>query len=108
MATTGADIANRLTIISGGWAVTKVTGSTYLALSTDNIILVNYAGACSVTLPSSPATNQLIIIKDASGDASANNITVVGTVDGVTNPVIGSNYGGVGIVWNGVNWSQIF
>ena len=108
MATTGADIANRITIIGGGWAVKSVTASTYQALSTDNVILVNYAGACDVTLPASPATNQIIIIKDASGAAATNNITVTGTVDGVTNPVIGSNYGGVGIVSNGTNWNQIF
>lgn len=33
------------------------------------------------------------IIKDKSGNAAVNNITLIGTVDGVVNPVINTNYG---------------
>lgn len=33
------------------------------------------------------------VIKDIAGNASVNNITIIGIVDGVTNPVINTNYG---------------
>jgi hypothetical protein len=108
MAFTGADIASRLTITLGSILnSTSVTGSSYNVLTSDNVIMVNYAGAVSITLPATGGANQLLIIKDASGAAATNNITVVGTVDGVTNPVIGSNYGGVGLIYEN-GWFQIF
>jgi hypothetical protein len=38
------------------------------------------------------------IIKDSTGNAAAHNITLVGTVDGVVNPVINTNYGMMRVV----------
>jgi hypothetical protein len=42
----------------------------------------------------------LTIIKDVSGNASANNITLVGTVDGVVDPVISTDYGAIRLIRN--------
>ncbi len=33
------------------------------------------------------------VVKDVTGNAAANNITISGTVDGVVNPVINTNFG---------------
>lgn len=42
----------------------------------------------------------LTIIKDVSGNASANNITLIGTVDGVVDPVISTDYGSIRLIRN--------
>lgn len=97
----GGGISN----ISGALNAVTKTGN-YQITSSDNIVYVNGSGANNQTLPASPATNQFLIIKDIAGNAATNNITVIGTVDGVTNPIIGSNYGGVILTWNGTNWSE--
>lgn len=38
------------------------------------------------------AANGMVVFKDISGNAAANNITLVGTVDGVVDPVMNTNY----------------
>ena len=43
------------------------------------------------------AVTGLALIKDISGNAAANNITLVGTVEGVVDPVINTNFGYIGI-----------
>ena len=60
---------------------TLVDGPTYTALSTDYYIGVNYNGPVTITLETSPNSGHKIIIKDESGNASTNPITVVGNVD---------------------------
>lgn len=95
-----------LSSISGALNETAVAASTYTILPTDNIVYVNYAGAVTLTLPASPIAKQLLLIKDISGAAATYNITVDGTIDGVTNPVIVSNYGGAMITYNGSSWSE--
>src|SRR5690606_26118379 len=54
---------------------------------------VNFAGAAAVSLPAG-ALGKQIIVKDVSGNASANPITVSGgTIDGAANHIISTNYG---------------
>lgn len=60
---------------------THVTTSTYTVQETDFYIGVDYAGPCTITLPSTADSGRLITIKDEDGDAETNPITVVGTVD---------------------------
>lgn len=45
---------------------------------------VNYAGPVTITLPTTPNSGRMLIIKDESGNASTNPITVLGTVDNDT------------------------
>ena len=92
--------------ISGALNSVPVTTGTYTILPTDNIVYVNYAGAVTLTLPVAPIPKQVLLIKDISGAAGTNNITVMGTVDGVVNPVIGSNYGGMMISYSGSGWFE--
>ena len=68
-------------------AYTPVTAATYTAKAGDRLIGVNRAGVVTVTLPSAQVyAGRLFTIKDESGDASTNNITVATegseTIDG--------------------------
>lgn len=61
-------------------------------LGSINLIEVDTnGGATSIDLVTVVAG--FMIIKDLTGNAGANNITLTGTVEGVVNPVINSNYG---------------
>lgn len=85
-----------------------VTGGASLT-SADNYVYVNNqtASGINLTLPANPLLNQPLFIKDVAGNAQTNNITIIGVVDGATNPIIGSNYGGAYIVWTGTAWAEI-
>jgi hypothetical protein len=61
---------------------TLVTNSTYAIKRKDHYIGVNYAGAVTITMPTFDVVQgRIIIIKDESGQASTNPITVQGTID---------------------------
>ena len=92
-------------------AVTQVGTATYNALSTDYILACNYvAGAVAITLPASPAIGRTYRIKDISGAAATNNITITpasGNIDGSASYVIGTNYGSIDVVYTGAQWSVL-
>lgn len=54
-----------------------VTGSSYSVLSTDYYIGVSFNGAVNITLPLTPQTGRELVIKDESGNAATNNITII-------------------------------
>lgn len=59
-----------------------VTTPSYAMDSDDYYVGVNYAGPCTITLPTTlVSSGRSIVIKDESGNAETNPITVVGTVD---------------------------
>jgi transcription elongation GreA/GreB family factor len=59
-----------------------VTTSTYTVTSDDYYVGVNYAGPVTISLPTTLlSSGRTVIIKDESGAAETNPITVVGTVD---------------------------
>ena len=61
---------------------TLVADSTYAVRRKDHYIGVNYAGAVTITMPTFDVVQgRIIIIKDESGQASTNPITVQGTID---------------------------
>lgn len=83
------------------------TTTPYDMLVTDYIIVMNVAGAASVILPT-PTLSRTCIIKDGSGAAATNNITISAspkTIDGALSYVINDNYGGVCLVYNGTQWN---
>ena len=55
--------------------------STHTVTDDDYYIGINHGGAVTVTLPSSPTSGREIVIKDESGSAGTNPITIEGTVD---------------------------
>jgi hypothetical protein len=97
----------RFTSLTLGY--TAVTGASYTILSTDSIVGVNYGGACALPLPA-VAAGKYIIIKDESGAAITNNITITpatGTIDGASNIVLNISYGAYTLYSNGTNWFVI-
>jgi hypothetical protein len=101
-------------IIGGGnpspVTVTDVTTPTYTALATDYMLCVDTATApVTITLPTG-ILGTVYMVKDCSGDADTNNITIQGTggqlVDGST-ATINSPYGAIQFIFNGVEWSIV-
>lgn len=91
--------------------VTNVTTSTYTALATDYLLCVDTAtNAVTITLPTG-ILGTVYMVKDCSGDANTNNITVVGTggqlVDGASAASVNSPYGSIQLIFNGLEWSIV-
>ncbi len=101
--------------------ITKVTGGqrrkrtttaiSYTALLTDYIIGVTNTGAArTITLPPASEFGDgfILIVKDESGGAGTNNITIDAdgseTIDGATTKVINTNYGAVRLYCTGTAW----
>lgn len=108
-----------ITLIKGIMAVLPTASSlfnevsvngNYVAASSDNYIYMDNttSGPVSVTLPYAPVRNQFLVVKDVAGNAGAHHITIIGTVDGVVNPVLSSNYMVIGLTYAGGLWWQIF
>ena len=64
--------------------------------------------ADTIVLPASPATGQVHTVKDISGTASFNNITILpsgGTIDGLGGFTLANNWSAVSFLYNGSEWS---
>lgn len=90
----------------------QTAAGAYTVGTTETLIIINKSVGASttVTLPASPNTGRVLIIKDGKGDAAANNITVAGNgknIDGSANLTISTNYGVSRIVFNGTIWNVI-
>jgi hypothetical protein len=88
---------------------TLVTTTPYTVLSTDEVVLVNVAGPASVILPVIIAgKNTAFYVKDTSGNALANPITITAvggaTINGIGFALINGNYSHVQFVWDGTGW----
>lgn len=87
---------------------TVVSDTNYVALTTDCIIAyTSLSAGRSVTLPITAGVAQIFIIKDESGLAGTDNITIAGasgTIDGSANKVINANYGVLRVYFQGTNY----
>jgi len=99
----GLDINNTLGL--------KVTETATDTTSTSNLIIgvTNTATARTITLQTADCVaRRIIIVKDQSGGAGINNITIATqgaeTIDGAATAVIAANYGQVTLYSNGTNW----
>lgn len=82
-----------------------VTGTTHNAVA-NQVALCNHSAALAVTLPAA-TNNTVVVIKDSSGAAETNNITISplsGTIDDEASIIINSNYGSVFLFADGTNW----
>jgi hypothetical protein len=93
--------------------ITAVSAN-YTALLSDEVIDVTTSGgAITITLPAATTTNatgKKYVIKDVSGNAGTNNITVNGggtNIDGAATSVINSNYGKLTVFSNGTQWFTV-
>jgi hypothetical protein len=93
--------------LKGGYTATAID---YTVLSTDFIVgVTNTVTPRNITLPSAASfkAGGILNVKDESGGAATNNITIVGTVDGSVNPFISANYGVMRLYSNGSAWFSL-
>ena len=85
--------------------------SPYSALTTDNIIITDStAGPITITLPATPVTGTTYQIKDGTGQAAINNVTIDGNgnnIDAAATLVINVAWGSATVVFNGTIWNLI-
>lgn len=94
-----------------GLVVPYRTGSSDTSVTTTEYIIsmIDTSAPYTVDLPSNPALGQIFIIKDASGAASVNNITVTVlgggvSIDGLGSQIINIDWGYMQLVFNGANY----
>lgn len=116
---TGISITNgagSITISSSGSDVltyTAVNSSPYVVLSTDQFLGVDCSGGpITIQLPNAPSAGRVFYIKDSTGNANTNNITVttVGgavTIDGSTSYAMNTQYAAINVLFDGSTY-QIF
>lgn len=98
-------------IFNRGIQMTRTgAGANYTVLATDHTIGVSSTAAPrTITLPAAGRVQgQRYEIKDESGGAGTNNITVSGNganIDGASTYVINTNYGSVTVYWTGSAWA---
>ena len=109
--------ANAITISANSGAstinYTAVSTTPYVVISTDDFLGVNTSVvAITVELPNAPTTGRLFTIKDSTGNAFVNNITVttvggVVDIDGATSFVMVADYESISVIFNGTSY-EIF
>lgn len=106
---TFAAIGGQITL--SGSASISVADTPYALPDTIFIVFVDSSGgAVTVNLPAAVAQDRHVVVKDLSGNAAANNITVGGNgnnIDGAASKVINTNYGVYWITGNGASWSLL-
>lgn len=78
---------------------TDIKTGAYTAASNDRVLVDSTGGAVSITLPTG-VEGMKIAVQDIGGAAGTNNITVVGTINGITNYVISDDFGNVEILFS--------
>ena len=106
--------ANSITISASTGALdlnyTAVNTTPYAVTGTDDYLGVDSSGgAITVELPNAPSVGRAFIIKDSTGSAFTNNITVttVGgavTIDGATSVLFVTNYQSLQVIFNGTSY----
>lgn len=109
----GVVTATGLNTTAGLQVNTRIVTSGAVTVTTaDGIISVNktVGAATAVSLYATPATGDLIIIKDAKGDANTNNITITpaaGNIDNASTLVISAAKGAVRLAYDGTQWISV-
>lgn len=113
---TGVSITNgagSITISATGTTTltyTAVSTSPYVVLNTDDFLGVDCSGgAIQINLPNAPATGRVWSIKDITGNAQTNNITVttvggVILVDAAATYVMNTQYSAINVLFNGTKY----
>lgn len=97
-----------------GITITKKTTTPINVAVTEDVILVELAapGPVVVNLPQiSTHDTKYVVIKDKTGDAGTNNITINAfggeTIDGVATKIITVDYGSITLAGEGAEWSIV-
>lgn len=89
--------------------MTNVNTETYLATQADYFLCVNTTTEVTVTLPIS-SVGTVYVIKDCSGNAETNPITIQGSSGYLVDSgiaTINCNYGSITVIFNGSAWSIV-
>ncbi len=97
---TGTTTLNYIDVDTTPWVV---------AANQDFLSAKSSIGAISIQLPNTTGTGRVFVVKDRTGNAAANNITVttpggVVLIDGSTTYVFNSNYGAAEFIFNGTSY----
>lgn len=92
--------------------ITFPTANPYTIIAKDYLVAINTSGgARTVDLPATPVSGDRYLIKDDSGNAGANNITINATggydIEGDASKTISSNYSAMELIFNGTNWRTV-
>lgn len=106
--TSGSGNTITITVSNPLYTITNINFamSPYTVLSTDQYISVDTSGgAVTINLPNSTLNGRVVTVKDATGDANTNNITMttpggVVLIDGSTTYVLNDEYDSVRFIWN--------
>lgn len=99
-------------IVTQLFQITSVSANYPVVAATDFLLNVTTASIpIQITLPAATYTGRPIYIKDISGNASINNISVIvsggATIDGQTTYKIAGNYGAICVVFGGTNYEVL-
>ena len=102
--------ANRRTKFIGGqtWSHRTHTSAWSTVTPIDHVVVCNVSAASQLDLATGPENGKVYIIKDGSGNANTNNITIHGSgnlIDGNTSVKIVTRYGSYTLLWNGAQWN---
>lgn len=104
-----------VSLLSQAFNYTNVVGPiTYVVLSTDYYISCDPSGgAITLQLPNAPTFKRLLVVKDRTGNAAINNISLTtpgGTVtfDGLTTYVMNSNFQAVNLLANATPTYEVY
>lgn len=89
--------------------ITTVSSSPYFVLTTDYFLSVITASSMIIRLPNTPTTGTVYIVKDKTGNAETNPITVTTVsglilIDGSTSYLIKNCYQANQFIFDGTNW----
>jgi hypothetical protein len=96
--------------LTAAYSYTLVNSTPYTVLLTDQYLGVDCSGAAITLLfPDAPSTGQYWTIKDVTGSAATNNITITtvsgtDTFDGSTSVILSQNYGSLTVLFNGTSY----
>lgn len=85
-----------------------ITTATYTITNEDFYVGVDYPGPSTIILPATMYNGRMYYIKDESGQAAVNPITVQGTIDNDAGGIIiAQNNGGVQLIYSNNSWRII-
>lgn len=98
------------TIFNAGqqWFHRTFTGTWTAMTPRDHLLICNLSAPATVALTTSPQNGKIYIIKDGSGNANTNRITIHGSgalIDGNSSININNKYGSYTLFYNGAQWN---